>query len=349
MKKYILYSLLITSLFSCTKTLDFDDEQLADLLVLNSIVWPDSVFKASFIKSSSILEGGSEPGQAVTNGTLDIYENDQLLAHLTSSTGGFRADGLKPKAGYRYRMVATGNGQQITAETTVPLKAEVLSVDTSIVKNPGNYLGITFNIRIKDTPGDDYYRITLMQNSLSRNTYQENDNKKTIKYNLSNYPTGYYTDDPVFKSVYNNSGEEIFDMGPENRYYIFTDDFFEGKERTIQVRKDHFYNSYDPSNPYIYGNQERIYDRFTIHVQRLSKDLFNYLKYLELYDFYHDNPISEPVPVYSNIKNGAGIFAGFNDEARFTFENIYIPFSMDTIKIEQDPYYGGGGYGYGSN
>lgn len=166
---------------------------------------------------------------------------------------------------------------------------------------------------------------------------------------MSNYPTGYYTDDPVFKSVYNNSGEEIFDMGPENRYYIFTDDFFEGKERTIQIRKDFYYNNFDPSNPQLNNMPETIYDRFTIHVQRLSKDLFNYMKYLELYNYYHDNPISEPVPVYSNVKNGAGIFAGFNDEARFTFENVYIPYSMDTIKIEQDPYNGGGGYGYGYN
>lgn len=349
MKKYILYSLILVSLFSCTKTLDFDDEQLADLLVLNSIVWQDSVFKASFIKSASILEAGSEPGQPVTNGTLDIYENNQLLAHLTSSTGAFRANGLKPKAGYSYRMVATGNGQQVTAETTLPVKAEVLSVDTLIVKNPDNSWGITFNIRMKDTPGDDYYRIILMHNSLSRMTFQDIDNKLITRYYLRNDASGLHTDDPVFKSVYNNSGDEILDMGPENRYYIFPDDLFEGKERTIQVRKYFFYNYYDPQNPGYYGSQDRIYDRFTVHIQRLSKDLFNYLKYLELYNYYHDNPISEPVPVYSNVKNGAGIFAGFNDEASFSFENIHIPFSMDTIKIEQDPSNGGGGYGYGYN
>lgn len=352
MKKYILYTLLMISLFSCTKTLDFDDEQLADLLVLNSIVWQDSVFKASFTKSASILEAGSEPGQPVTNGTLDIYENNQLLAHLTSSTGAFRANGLKPKAGSSYRMVATGNGQQVTAETTLPVKAEVLSVDTSIVKYSGNSWetawGITFNIKIKDTPGDDYYRIILMHNDLLRTTDQDYNNKITTRYHLRDYTTGYISDDPVFKSVYNNSGEEIFDMGPENRYYIFSDDLFEGKERTIQIWKyiSHYYM--DPSNPQIYNMPETIYDRFTVHVQHISKDLFNYLKYLELYNYYHDNPISEPVPVYSNVKNGAGIFAGFNDEAKYTFENIYIPFSMDTIKIEQDPSNGGGGYGHGS-
>lgn len=346
MKKYILCSLILALLFSCTKTLDFDDEQFSDLLVLNSIVWPDSVFKATFTKSASILESGSEPGQAVANATLDIYENDQLLAHLTPSAGRFRADGIKPRAGYSYRLVAKENGQQLTAETTVPFKADVLSVDTSMVKNQGNSWGIMFNIRMKDTPGDDYYRIILMHQTLSRTTYADNENKKTTFYNLRNYPVGFNTEDPVFKSLYNNSGDEIFDQGPENRYYIFPDDYFEGKERTIQIWKYLFNNYFDPSNPQLYGMPETIYDRFTIHVQRLSKDLFFYLKYLELYDYYHDNPISEPVPVYSNVKNGAGIFAGFNDDAKYTFENVYIPFSMDTIKIE-NPNGSGGGYGGG--
>ncbi|MGE5395011.1 MAG: DUF4249 family protein, partial [Candidatus Saccharibacteria bacterium] len=93
-----------------------------------------------------------------------------------------------------------------------------------------------------------------------------------------------------------------------------------------------------------YSNQLTIYNRFTLHVQRISKDLYNYLKYLELYDYYHENPIAEPVPVYSNVKNGAGIFAGFNDDAKYTFEKIYIPFSKDTIKIDNTS--NGGGYVY---
>lgn len=342
MKNYIIISLILVSFLSCIKTIDFNDEGYANGLVLNSIVWPDSVFKATFTKSTSILEAGSAPGEAVANGTLDIYENDQLLAHLTSSTGGFRADGIKPKAGNSYRLVATGNGRQVTAETTIPFKVEVVSVDTSTIKNSDYYRTITFNIMMKDMPGEDYYRIILVHQYLSRITYQDYDNKITSTYYMFDDASDIQSDDPVFKSLFNNSGEEIFEMGPENRYFLFTDDFFEGKERSIQVRKSFIVNYFDPSNPQSMGTPVNIYDRFTVHVQRLSKDLFNYMKYLELYNFYHDNPISEPVPVYSNVKNGAGVFAGFNDDARYTFENIYIPFSMDTIKVEKNTGY----YGY---
>lgn len=344
MKKYITLSLILVSLLSCIKTIDFNDEQYANQLILNSIIWPDSAFQASLSKSTSILENDYGPVRQIP-GAMDIYENDQLLAHLSSTTGKFRAADIKPKAGNTYRVIASSQGKQIEAQTTIPLKAEVVSVDTSLVKTGGPQKTMYFNLKLKDTPGEDYYRIIVEYDYLSLYRY----NGTRTYYLNKNIGWGKISDDPVFKSVYSNSGEEIFDMVPENRYNIFPDDIFNGKERSIQVKTTFYSYPYDPSNPQMHSNQQTIYDRFTLHVQRISKDLYNYMKYLELYDYYHDNPISEPVPVYSNVKNGAGIFAGFNNDASYTYEKVYLPYSMDTIKIEGNHSNGGGyggGYGY---
>jgi hypothetical protein len=339
MKKYIILSLILVSLLSCTKTIDFNDEEYANQLILNSIIWPDSAFQASLSRSTSILENDYGPVYLIPDGTIDIFENDQLLAHLSSSTGKYRAADIKPKAGNTYRVVATSQNKQIEAKTTIPLKAEVVAIDTSLVTNGGPQKTMYFNFKLKDTPGEDYYRIVLEYEYLTMNRFNE-----TRTYYLSkNIQWGNLSDDPVFKSVYSNSGEEIFDMSPENRYNIFPDDIFNGKERSIRVKANFYTYASDPSNPQPYAYQQTIYGRFTFHVQHISKDLYNYLKYLELYDYYHENPISEPVPVYSNVKYGAGIFAGFNDDAKFTYENIYIPYSMDTIKINNSS---NGGYGY---
>ncbi|HLN72428.1 MAG TPA: DUF4249 domain-containing protein [Prolixibacteraceae bacterium] len=337
MKKYIFLSLILVSFLSCIKTIDFNDEQYANQLILNSIIWPDSAFQASLSKSTSILENDYGPVYQIPDGAMDIYENNQLLAHLSSSTGKFRAANIKPKAGNTYRLVATSQGKQIEAETIIPLKAEVVSIDTSLVKNNSYQKTLFFDFKIKDTPGEDYYRIVLEYEYLAQITSRDINNKEIKIYQLPrNINWGKISDDPVFKSVYSNSGGEIFDMAPDNRYNIFPDDIFNGKERSIQVKAN--FTTYNLQN---YGNIQTIYDRFTLHIQHISKDLYNYLKYLELYDYYHENPISEPVPVYSNIKNGAGIFAGFNDDASYTFEKVYIPYSMDTIKIEGSPGYGG--------
>lgn len=339
MKKYILIILLLATIFSCTKTLDFDEANNETQLVLNSIILPDSVFAASISKSTSILTD-RQVGQ-ITGGTLDLYENGILLTQITSPTGQFYASGIKPKAGKSYRIVVNSNGKQIEAETTIPDQAEVLSIDTSSVKDEYGYKRINYKVKIKDPAGDDYYRIVVMNEQLMQ--MKAADAKNGVKYYF--YQTQYWisSDDPVFNSVYNNMGEDIVDMGPENDYNIFPDDYFKGKEYSIQFQiwpygygyySPYSSGGYDPNSPY-----NTIFERQTIHIQKLSKDLYDYLKYMKLYNHYHDNPFSEPVAVYSNVKNGTGIFAGFNDNAVSHFEKVYIPFSMDTIKIEEGSMY----------
>lgn len=339
MKKYILISLLLATIFSCTKTLEFDEGDNESQLVLNSIVWPDSVFVASISKSTSILFD-RQVGQPAS-GTLELYENGTLLTQITSPTGQFYASGFKPKAGNSYRMVVNSNGKQIEAETTIPDQAEVISIDTSTVKDEYGYKRLQYKVKIKDPIGDDYYRIVVMNEQLTQVSYA--DAKNIRKYFLSTTQYWIGSDDPVFNSVYNNMGEEIMDMGPENDYNIFPDDYFKGKEYSVQFQifpngygyyGDGYGYGYNPNSPY-----KTIFVRQSIHIQKLSKDLFNYMKYLKLYNHYHDNPFSEPVPVYSNIKNGTGIFAGFNDNAVSHFEKVYIPFSMDTIRVEKGSMY----------
>jgi hypothetical protein len=340
MKKYIFISLILTALFSCTKTINFDDEGLADQLVLNSIIWPDSAFSASLNKSSSILTD-RRIGQ-MTSGTLDLYENGTLLTQITSPMGQFRAKDIKPKVGSTYRIVVNSNGKQVEAETTIPNPVKVISLDTTTIRDKNNSKRLNFTVKIKDQEGDDYYRITTTSEILT--LIINSDGKGSRKYYLQKNQNSINSDDPVFNSLYNNFGGKTIDMGPSNEYNIFPDNYFQGKEYSIQfqISNSGYGNiSYNSG----YGGGKRIYERNVIHIQKLSKDLYNYLKYLELYNFYHDDPFSEPVPVYSNIKNGVGIFAGFNDDARFTFEKIYIPFSMDTIKLEENNGYGGyGGY-----
>lgn len=355
MKKHILLTLVLASLLSCIKTIDFDDEGFANMVVVNSIIWPDSAFSATLLKSSSILEDRHVSELAA--GTVDLYENGTLISHLGPASGLIRDPGIKPKAGNTYRIVVTANGQQVEAETTIPLQADVVSVDTTNYK--GNGLNhIYFKIKIKDAEGDDYYRLVIVHENLVK--YPAQNENDTTRYFLHTYHEAMATDDPVFKSVYNNFGDEFIDNGPENDSYIFPDTYFQGKEHTLQFYTSGLYAN--PANPNLgggyggvyeggYGGLEnnpndsiykngpqQIYDRSTIYIQHLSKDLYNYLKYIKLYFHYHDNPFSEPVPVYSNVKNGTGIFAGFNDDTRFTFEKIYIPFSMDTITVEKDNY-----------
>ena len=347
MKKYFLLLIAACSIISCEKTLQFDDEGLANQLVLNSIISSNKDFTASLTKSRSILENSYSGGGLMADGTLDIYLNGELIKTENSPTGYFNTSEIKPKAGDSFRIVINSDGKQLEAETVIPQKAEVISVDTTTFKDQWNNKFMVYKAELKDLEGDDYYRILMTQERLVLN--KNTDGNGAQKYYLYSYENSIQSGDPVFNSVYNNFGGDAFNTGPNNEYNIFPDDYFKGKNYIIQFRGNGYgYGGYGYySDPYSggYGNAETIYERNVVHVQHLSKEFYTYLKYLKLYNHYHDNPFAEPVPVYSNIKNGIGIFAGLNDDTRFTFEKIYRPFSMDTIKVEDG---NGSGYYYGS-
>ena len=337
MKKILYLSALILTLVSCNKTLDFDDDGYANQIVVNSTISNNSYFVSYISKSRSILTRNQSA--TPVEGSMELFEDGKLIRQFPTQLGAFSATDITTKAGKTYRMVITAEGKKLEAETMIPNKVELLSVDTASVKENNNLRNIIINLRIKDPEGDDYYRIIYMRETIS---YVQ-DNEGVRKYYKSYNQSGIVSDDPVFKSVYNNFGDEVID-GPGNEYSIFPDDYFNGKEFSVKFRTNPEYNNfYYPGygGSYGYGASKLIYERNEIQIQKLSKDLYNYLKYLKLYNFYHDNPFAEPVPVYSNVKNGIGIFAGFNNEVKLEYEKKLIPFSMDTIKIEE------GGYSYG--
>lgn len=344
MKKYIFLSLILFAAWACTKTIEFDDNGVGNLIVLNSIIYPDSCVSGNISQSTSILKGNRYGG--FIDGTVELYENGNKVGQMNPLFGKFRFPEIKPKAGNTYRIVVTSGGKQAEAETTMPEKAEIVSVDTVTVSNEWGGKSMDCKLKFRDSNEEDYYRILIADEYLQQSVNLTDSIK--IRYYMQRYFSTAYSDDPVFKSVYNNFGSDVLDMGPDNGYGIFPDDYFQGKEYSVQIQLSAFNNAgyYNPANPSLIYYSKVLYQRKTIQIQKLSKSYYNYLKYLNLYSFYHGDPFAEPVPVYSNIENGAGIFGSFNDEAKFTLEKIYLPFSMDTIKLEPTNNGYGGGYYY---
>lgn len=344
MKKYIFLSLIILAAWACTKTIEFDDNGVGNLIVLNSIISPDSCISGDISQSTSILKGNRTGG--FIDGTVELYENGNKVGQMNPLFGKFRFPEIKPISGNTYRIVVISGGKQAEAETTIPEKVDLISVDTVSVSNEWGGRFLSCKLKIRDSSGEDFYRLVLLDESLNMSFNKDDSVKRRYYLYKSLYSVN--SDDPVFKSVYNNFGSDVIDMGPDNQYSIFPDDYFQGKEYSLQIPTLSFNNNYyDPANPNLDYYTKQIYLRRTILIQKLSKGYYNYMKYLNLYNFYHDDPFAEPVPVYSNIENGAGIFGSFNNDTKFAVEKIYFPYSMDTIKVEeQQNGYGGGYYNY---
>ncbi len=50
-------------------------------------------------------------------------------------------------------------------------------------------------------------------------------------------------------------------------------------------------------------------------LRTLSSDQYHYLRTLQLQEFNEGDSFSEVVPVYNNIENGFGIFAGYSSDS----------------------------------
>lgn len=77
--------------------------------------------------------------------------------------------------------------------------------------------------------------------------------------------------------------------------YFFSDKIFDGKTINLKLRYEW---------P---GNGKTIH----LNIAQITPDYYNYSKTLEKQS-YRDNFLTTPSPVHNNIKNGFGIFAGYN-------------------------------------
>ena len=67
-------------------------------------------------------------------------------------------------------------------------------------------------------------------------------------------------------------------------------------------------------------NSEIIAPRVMVELQAISPELYRYLKSVELYRVTENDAFSEPVQIYSNVKNGWGIFGSLSSQC------IFIPY-----------------------
>ena len=173
-----------------------------------------------------------------------------------------------------------------TAEVTVPKSPQVISFDTVRTEvSPDDYeVKLRFALQLNDPAGNNYY-----------NLYP--------KDALSSFTSS----DPVFTDL--TAVDDIENLFGENEYYgrgqynLFTDKFFDGSEYTLTMET------------YWYLGEEYEYyqEPFTLEVTCMDSNFYQYFRSYRAYS--NNDPESligmftEPVQVYSNVKNAVGVVA----------------------------------------
>lgn len=278
-------SILLFLLVSCTKVINIDLPSAPDKLVVNCLFSTGEVFTVHLSHSQDIL---SEDSTEIDNADLMLYANDVYQGTLNYVSNGFYThDTIIARPGIRYKLVAHVTGyDQVVAEDSTPTPA----ILDSVYYNPNAY---------PDSEGDDFYKIELfLKDNASQRDYYEIVLKHYI--NTGNYSIIRLRGD--YEQVIMNEGDEDFYSG----ICVFSDELINGSEYRLKLKTSDILSE----------------NRKELHLLSISKTFYQYRKswirhssaqYIDI-----TNPI-EPVALFTNVKGGYGIFAGYSDTIAISY------------------------------
>lgn len=282
----LFFSLIVLTLISCEKEIILDLKEPGDLLCLNCILEAENDSIVFFLtKVKSVNE--SDNFDTVEYAKIELYENARLLNGIESIGKGKYILHHKPKEGNTYQIKVRVEGYKtLSAETIIPQKPIAKMefkrdtiYDDSWVK--GYSTEARLFTQLTDPPTKDYYWfIRAFMRNIGGVPY-------------GSYALAYQTDNLLF-DAFNRYYYQDYNYPFTNYDYIgalrLDDSVIENGEISFSM------STWKQPTVFIINADEN-FDKY------YKSSIKQFLTYE-----YDQLPIFEPVQIYSNIKNGFGIF-----------------------------------------
>ena len=293
MKKLILF-LSVTSFLlftNCTKEIEFDAQDIAPRIVVNSLFTNDSLWTANISRSVGVLETTSYT--SIDDADVSIFDgNGVQVTTLTNQGDGLYTSltGATPQADELYTIEVTAPGYtSVSATNRIPTAVQINSIDTVSSTNSDGEDILETTINFQDPPANENY---YMVEVLVKGTWIDEFEGDTIEFR-----------EPLRISCNDINVETInrFNSGGFENTYLYLmlkDENFDGEDYALTFSVINYAELKDLE---LFGE---------IRLVNTSEAYFNYLKSFNMYQSASGNPFATPVQVYSNVENGMGIFAG---------------------------------------
>ncbi|HPR60404.1 MAG TPA: DUF4249 domain-containing protein [Prolixibacteraceae bacterium] len=254
------------------------------------------------------------------------YENQ---TQITDSTYMYTSEQTEIKNGNTYKIVVECEGYEtVTAETTVPFPVPVNAFDSLTVhkESHGNqYTEYDYKLSFTDKAEEiNYYRLIVLQASAKKSYLKlGSDTIDYIDMNLFSSSTYINSTDPLLTNENKDANSYLFGE-LDNSYGIFTDDMINGESYEIKFTAN--FQDYS-SNEMDYEAGE--FRKVNLVLQSLNADMFYYLRSIDAQEYSDYMMFTEPVPIYSNVENGFGVFAAY---ASSEIEIIYGEYPKEGVK-----------------
>lgn len=249
-----------------------------------------------------------------------VNDTESYVFTLAPDSIGFNSDYV-PREGDHIVLTAKYDNVEIQAEATVPMSPQIdILGKEELNTNPyREHDGMSFDTdsltritcHINDRGGEQFYRLRV------RDEKSFTIGRKTPESPMTYY-SGYAMQDVFFSTdalfvdnrLNSNFGgwpayfSNIFDNTLLTNDYIFTIDSPRHMDDKTLGWTEHYtdYKLGRHSNP----------PTVMVELQALTKDLYKYLKSMELYRLTSTDEYAEPVHIHSNVKNGWGIFGALS-------------------------------------
>jgi len=292
MKKLILFLSAIQLLFltNCTKQIEFDAQDIAPRIVINSLFTNDSLWAANISRSVGVLESTSYT--SINDADVSIFDGNGVEVTTLTNQG----DGLytsptdaMPIADELYTIEVSAPGYTpVSATNRIPAAVQINSIDTVSSTNSDGQTILETTINFQDPPANaNYYMVEVLVKG-TWISWEED----TIEFRE---PLEISCDDINVETV-NRFSFDGFDN--TYLYLMLKDENFDGEDYALTFSVINYAELKDLE---LFGE---------IRLVNTSEAYFNYLKSFNMYQRASGNPFATPVQVYSNVENGMGIFAG---------------------------------------
>ncbi len=333
LSKYLFLAFLLIIIQSCYKELDYDDLNFKPKIVLNGLIYQDSIIEINVASTKSIIEH-SETIPFLDNAEVKLFENDIYVEDMIYDSLGMYHSTITAKANTNYRLEA-GTDQIETASASFSLQ-ELKDFTLSNINYEITDTTVSFNdISIDeifagvDVPAETDTNLLLIQlrfdivfidDAEEENyySYKNYGNFNSLSHSSIHSPSIGEIEAILLKK--NSSAhlsfqnfhdyDKYFPKGSSshNGYkkgsYI-SDELFNGNEVNFSLRTFYYTGKIDPVEIILFSYP---YDYVYFHTTGN--------RYMNA----RDNPFSQPMNIYSNVENGTGIVCGVSKSQ----ETIYM-------------------------
>lgn len=286
----ICFLLTVILISSCEEDFILDRSNYKPKIVVNSIFKPGEDWVVNLSSSRDFLVKDSEI-RNIENATVTVIEksNGRELRLNHVGNGKYVSKIFPPVADKTYELIVEADGfETVNASSKAPNKANVINVISDVVDQKTTKV----NFEVKGNTNN--YLIWNFINSNPKNPIDS-----TFTGNPKSLVTG------IIK--YNNISTYLGGLTESTNNAITQEGSFSAEVRN----EDNTEEGSTPNNPNPNGNSKRY-----LRILTASVDLYNYYQTVEKFIAAdnHNSSFSHSPQIYSNIKNGLGIFAGYTEE-----------------------------------